>query len=401
MINRCEIATNVAPFSSDDAQSTALSVVSGRIAYEISNHLGNVQAVISDKKIPVPDTQDPTIVAFYNPGIIAATDYYPFGMVISNRSVDTEKYRYGFNGQQKDDEIAHNESSGSHNFAEFWMYDTRTARRWNLDPKPQISISDYATFANSPILLEDPLGDKPIPAKINRKINRMQRQATRLARRTNVTFETALQRMEDNMNPKKRYGRSRESEGDKQSGYRYYDIPSHVRSRRLPVNNPNNNVNVAPTTAQLIGTSSDLTSPTFDDTYYQLNQLGNNLTNMSLTLTNVRATNSTTDPTNLEVTTIDVSGNSSNIVSGANISPGNTQVVPIPNGTAVIRVSYDKRGNVNNNNTLNLVTATLTFSRANVQSNVTNQTYAIARDVWSYEKIPFNQVATLFSQRFP
>jgi hypothetical protein len=281
------------------------------------------------------------------------------------------------------------------------MYDTRTARRWNLDPKPQISISDYATFANSPILLEDPLGDKPIPAKINRKINRMQRQATRLARRTNVTFETALQRMEDNMNPKKRYGRSRESEGDKQSGYRYYDIPSHVRSRRLPVNNPNNNVNVAPTTAQLIGTSSDLTSPTFDDTYYQLNQLGNNLTNMSLTLTNVRATNSTTDPTNLEVTTIDVSGNSSNIVSGANISPGNTQVVPIPNGTAVIRVSYDKRGNVNNNNTLNLVTATLTFSRANVQSNVTNQTYAIARDVWSYEKIPFNQVATLFSQRFP
>lgn len=140
-------------------KSTALSVVSGRTAYEISNHLGNVQAVISDKKVPVPDAQDPTIVAFYNPGILSATDYYPFGMVMPNRSVDTEKYRYGFNGQQKDDEIAHNESSGSHNFAEFWMYDTRTARRWNLDPKPHPSISMYGCFNSNPILFSDPFGD--------------------------------------------------------------------------------------------------------------------------------------------------------------------------------------------------------------------------------------------------
>jgi hypothetical protein len=37
-------------------------------------------------------------------------------------------YRYGFNGQEKSDEIA---GEGNHNTAEFWEYDTRTGRRWN------------------------------------------------------------------------------------------------------------------------------------------------------------------------------------------------------------------------------------------------------------------------------
>jgi len=41
----------------------------------------------------------------------------------------------------------------------FWEYDTRLGRRWNLDPKPQISISDYAAFGNSPIGYTDLLGD--------------------------------------------------------------------------------------------------------------------------------------------------------------------------------------------------------------------------------------------------
>lgn len=39
------------------------------------------------------------------------------------------------------------------------MYDTRLARRWNQDPKPNPSISNYATFANNPIRYTDPLGD--------------------------------------------------------------------------------------------------------------------------------------------------------------------------------------------------------------------------------------------------
>lgn len=43
--------------------------------------------------------------------------------------------------------------------AKFWQYDSRLGKRWNLDPVPQISISDYAVFANNPIYFNDPLGD--------------------------------------------------------------------------------------------------------------------------------------------------------------------------------------------------------------------------------------------------
>jgi hypothetical protein len=65
-------------------------------------------------------------------------------------------YPSGFNGQERDDEIA---GVGNFNTALYWEYDTRLGRRWNVDPKPIVGISNYATFANSPICLNDPLGD--------------------------------------------------------------------------------------------------------------------------------------------------------------------------------------------------------------------------------------------------
>ena len=49
--------------------------------------------------------------------------------------------------------------------AEFWQYDARLGRRWNLDPKSQMSISDYATFANNPIYNIDPNGDEVVDSK--------------------------------------------------------------------------------------------------------------------------------------------------------------------------------------------------------------------------------------------
>ena len=68
----------------------------------------------------------------------------------------TTSYRFSFNGQEKVDEIS---GAGNHNTALFWEYDTRLGRRWNLDPKPNPSISNYATFANNPIYYMDLLGD--------------------------------------------------------------------------------------------------------------------------------------------------------------------------------------------------------------------------------------------------
>ena len=48
-------------------------------------------------------------------------------MVMPDRNINTEGYRYGMNGQEKTDEI-HN----GHYTAEFWEYDSRLGRRWNL-----------------------------------------------------------------------------------------------------------------------------------------------------------------------------------------------------------------------------------------------------------------------------
>jgi len=77
-------------------------------------------------------------------------------MLMPSRTSNSDKYRFGFNGQEKDDEVS---GIGNMNTAEFWEYDTRLGRRWNLDPKPQISISDYACFNNNPIWHNDILGD--------------------------------------------------------------------------------------------------------------------------------------------------------------------------------------------------------------------------------------------------
>tara|TARA_B100001121_G_scaffold6250_1_gene5337 strand:- start:804 stop:1790 length:987 start_codon:yes stop_codon:yes gene_type:complete len=65
-------------------------------------------------------------------------------------------YEYSFNTQMHTDEIS---GTGNHTTALFWEYDTRLGRRWNLDPKPQVFISDYAVLGNNPILYSDVLGD--------------------------------------------------------------------------------------------------------------------------------------------------------------------------------------------------------------------------------------------------
>jgi hypothetical protein len=65
-------------------------------------------------------------------------------------------YTFGFNGQEKVNEIA---GTGNHNTALFWEYDTRLGRRWNLDPVWNGSESRYATFGNNPVAFSDVLGD--------------------------------------------------------------------------------------------------------------------------------------------------------------------------------------------------------------------------------------------------
>jgi hypothetical protein len=68
-------------------------------------------------------------------------------------------YRYGFNGMEKDDEIA---GSGNSYTAEFWEYNPRIGRRWNIDPVVKPWESSYACFANNPTLYIDPRGNDKI-----------------------------------------------------------------------------------------------------------------------------------------------------------------------------------------------------------------------------------------------
>jgi hypothetical protein len=95
-------------------------------------------------------------------GHIANWTFVPKGTLQSVESASEKVrwgYRFGFNGQHKDDEVYG--ATGTSTTAEFWQYDTRTGRRWNLDPVPQVSISDYAAFRLNPIRYNDPDGDCP------------------------------------------------------------------------------------------------------------------------------------------------------------------------------------------------------------------------------------------------
>lgn len=56
-------------------------IVLGQRNYELTNHLGNVLAVITDKKNPLPG-------GGYEAEVLTATDYYPFGMQMPGRSLD-------------------------------------------------------------------------------------------------------------------------------------------------------------------------------------------------------------------------------------------------------------------------------------------------------------------------
>jgi len=79
-------------------------------------------------------------------------------MSMPGRSLQTtNNYRYSINGQEKSSEIALNTTT-----AEFWQYDSRIGRRWNIDPKPITSISVYAVFNNNPIINIDINGDTSI-----------------------------------------------------------------------------------------------------------------------------------------------------------------------------------------------------------------------------------------------
>lgn len=122
--------------------------------YELSNHLGNVLVVVTDRKLGSDDE------SYYTPDVVSYSDYYPYGSLLDNRHGQAAEgdYRYGFNGMEADDEIKN--IKGSSYTTEFRQYDPRVGRWMSLDPlMDQFPwMSPYVAFDNNPIYFVDPFG---------------------------------------------------------------------------------------------------------------------------------------------------------------------------------------------------------------------------------------------------
>lgn len=110
------------------------SVKSVRSKFELTNHLGNVLSVISDKPIPYDDANDSDIDWFLA-DIRQASDYSAFGVQLENRNLlltgVTKDYRFGFQSQEHDDEVKGEGNSINYTFR---MHDPRIGRFFAIDP---------------------------------------------------------------------------------------------------------------------------------------------------------------------------------------------------------------------------------------------------------------------------
>jgi RHS repeat-associated protein len=81
----------------------------------------------------------------------ATMDFYPFGMIQPERTWESDKYRYGFNAKENDNEV-----KGTGNQQDYGMrhYDSRIGRPISFDPisKEFPQLSPYQFFSNNPIL---------------------------------------------------------------------------------------------------------------------------------------------------------------------------------------------------------------------------------------------------------
>ena len=103
-----------------DTKKTAL----GQRIYEFSNHLGNVLVTLTDNKVPQTD-------GTYKAIVLSASDYYPFGMAMKERTFSNENYRYGFNGKEDDKDFGDKQLIQDYGFR---LYNPAIARFLSVDP---------------------------------------------------------------------------------------------------------------------------------------------------------------------------------------------------------------------------------------------------------------------------
>jgi RHS repeat-associated protein len=125
--------------------------------YELSDHLGNVDVVILDRKT----YSEPNFWPYFK----SMSDYYPFGYPITSRTYSIEPYRYGFNGQEGDNEIYGDKL----NYAfQYRMYDARIGRFWSVDPLNMkfAYLSTFQFASNNPIWMQELEGLEGKPTSV-------------------------------------------------------------------------------------------------------------------------------------------------------------------------------------------------------------------------------------------
>jgi RHS repeat-associated protein len=102
----------------------------------VSNFIGAETFNISNLNIAdvtklATSTNQIDLFGTFVPDVLAFNDYYPFGMLLPNRHGNSSDYRYGFQGQEKDDEIKGEGNSVNYKYR---MHDPRVGRFFATDP---------------------------------------------------------------------------------------------------------------------------------------------------------------------------------------------------------------------------------------------------------------------------
>ncbi|HLT32870.1 MAG TPA: RHS repeat-associated core domain-containing protein [Aquaticitalea sp.] len=112
-------------------------LIPGYRQYELSNHLGNVTTTITAQKVPL---YSGTTITGFAPQIVKSFDYSPFGVTRLDFDVTArvgggfeveDGNRYGFQGQEKDDEVKGSANSINYKYR---MHDPRIGRFFAVDP---------------------------------------------------------------------------------------------------------------------------------------------------------------------------------------------------------------------------------------------------------------------------
>jgi RHS repeat-associated protein len=151
MISNAGTLSNTAQYLDHLGSGTLFTFTRGKKLFELTNHLGNVLATVSDKKFGTPVTGIPSQISYYTADVKSAQDYYPFGMEMPGRQYNAT-YPYSFNGKRDD-------KDAEYGWQDYGMreYDRKRAQFISVDPLTQKYpyYSPYQFGSNMPIAAID------------------------------------------------------------------------------------------------------------------------------------------------------------------------------------------------------------------------------------------------------